>query len=205
MGRPGKDWTNQKFNMLTFIKPTGRKIYKDSLEWEARCDCGNLYYARATDIARGVIKSCGCHRPYSSKEVGLRTRRFEPHISSARAVWRGIYRDCEFKLFLSLSQLPCHYCNRLPHRTFNIASTLNGPKINYKVSDFQKNNGDFTYNGLDRVDSNKGHTIDNVVPCCRNCNTMKSDMTYEEFMAHIKLIYKHTNSPTFMAYKKEVA
>lgn len=35
--------------------------------------------------------------------------------------------------------------------------------------------------GCDRVDNNKGHTKDNVVPCCRICNTARSDIfTFDE-------------------------
>ena len=40
--------------------------------------------------------------------------------------------------------------------------------------------------GLDRKDSNKGYAPDNVVPCCRSCNSRKSDKPYEEFMVEIK-------------------
>lgn len=35
--------------------------------------------------------------------------------------------------------------------------------------------------GLDRVDSTKGYTQGNCVPCCYLCNVMKSDMTLETF------------------------
>jgi hypothetical protein len=40
-----------------------------------------------------------------------------------------------------------------------------------------------TSHALDRVDSSKGHTCCNVVPCCWRCNNMKSDdISYEEMM-----------------------
>lgn len=32
-----------------------------------------------------------------------------------------------------------------------------------------------TGSGLDRLDSSKGYTPDNVTPCCRDCNVAKSD------------------------------
>ena len=35
--------------------------------------------------------------------------------------------------------------------------------------------------GLDRIDSNKGYHLDNLVPCCYNCNRIKNDLlNYEE-------------------------
>ena len=45
------------------------------------------------------------------------------------------------------------------------------------------------YNGIDRIDSNKGYTVNNCVPCCSWCNTMKLDHTLEEFLQHITNIY----------------
>lgn len=45
------------------------------------------------------------------------------------------------------------------------------------------------YNGIDRLDSTKGYTIDNCVPCCSWCNTMKLDYSESEFLAHIIQIY----------------
>jgi hypothetical protein len=36
--------------------------------------------------------------------------------------------------------------------------------------------------GADRLDNNKGHTKDNIVPCCKQCNMIKNNFfTSEEF------------------------
>lgn len=41
--------------------------------------------------------------------------------------------------------------------------------------------GDTHRIGCDRIDNNKGHTKDNVVPCCIECNTARNNnFTYEE-------------------------
>lgn len=46
--------------------------------------------------------------------------------------------------------------------------------------------------GIDRVDSLKGYSIDNCVPCCSICNIMKNKFDTQTFFDHIKLIYnKH--------------
>ena len=47
------------------------------------------------------------------------------------------------------------------------------------------------FNGLDRIDSSKGYTIDNVVSCCKYCNFAKNDLTVDEFKEHISEIYKY--------------
>ena len=56
---------------------------------------------------------------------------------------------------------------------------------------------------IDRLDNSKGHTKDNVVPCCIECNTARSDnFTFEEMKVigksirkikkDRKLVYKET-------------
>ena len=66
--------------------------------------------------------------------------------------------------FKELRSKPCEYCGQ-PY-------TVNGV-------------------GLDRVDSSKHYCIDNVVPCCKVCNTMKSVLSVDEFKQHIVRIYEN--------------
>lgn len=51
--------------------------------------------------------------------------------------------------------------------------------------------GDFFYNGLDRIDPKKPHNIDNVVPCCYDCNVAKLDRSQEDFKEWTKNIASH--------------
>jgi hypothetical protein len=48
--------------------------------------------------------------------------------------------------------------------------------------------------GIDRIDSSKGYTIDNSVPCCTMCNLMKYTHTKNVFLKHVQKIYEHNNS-----------
>jgi hypothetical protein len=40
----------------------------------------------------------------------------------------------------------------------------------------------YTYNGIDRLDSTKGYTADNCVPCAGNINIAKQSLSVEEFV-----------------------
>ena len=43
--------------------------------------------------------------------------------------------------------------------------------------------------GLDRMDNSKGYIRGNVVPCCKDCNTLKSNkFTYSEMMQLSKVL-----------------
>ena len=54
-----------------------------------------------------------------------------------------------------------------------------------------KKNSTTHFNGLDRINSNEGYIESNVHPCCANCNYMKNNYTYKEFMDKCMMIYKH--------------
>ena len=71
--------------------------------------------------------------------------------------------------------LPCHYCG-----------TAGSIKYLDKVS------GKIYYrNGIDRINSSNGYTLENVVPCCSYCNRMKMDLGYNEFLHLIEKIYNY--------------
>ena len=44
--------------------------------------------------------------------------------------------------------------------------------------------------GCDRIDNSKPHTMDNVVPCCKRCNTIKSNKFSVEEMKEIGAVIK---------------
>lgn len=187
MIRHKTNWAGQKFYRLTITKPTTLRDGRAVL-WEAQCDCGITTFLRPKDAQRGKKKSCGC---YFEETVRMAGRKFTPRISSARAVWKANYqkvkdKTCPFEIFLKLSQEKCYYCGRNPFRKYNLSQ-----KIPDKTSDYQKEFGDFIYNGLDRIDSSKQHTEDNLVPCCYDCNKAKSSLTTEEFFTIISLIAKN--------------
>lgn len=48
-------------------------------------------------------------------------------------------------------------------------------------------------NGIDRVDNNRGYRLDNVVPCCTICNTLKKTMSMTDFLNHIAKISNKLN------------
>lgn len=63
--------------------------------------------------------------------------------------------------------------------------SLISKNCNYCDGDISKETG----SGLDRLDNNKGYTLDNVVPCCKVCNGARNAyFTPEEWKVGIKAI-----------------
>ena len=139
--------------------------------WECICGCGNKVTARATHLKHGDIVSCGCSKPKETEES-----LFRRVVGQMKA--RARKKNHEWKLSLSWLrenlQKNCSYCGSPPS---NIGTRGNGTV--------------FIYNGLDRIDSSKGYTEDNVRPSCKRCNWAKSDLAEDEFLDWIGKIFKN--------------
>jgi hypothetical protein len=65
----------------------------------------------------------------------------------------------------------CHYCGAAP------AQKIDSGKTKFWLG--------FSYQGIDRKDSNKGYCTINCVPCCAVCNQMKSDLSQDTFLSQV--------------------
>ena len=97
--------------------------------------------------------------------------------------------DIDIEDFQQLIKQPCHYCglnhsNHIKDRSSGV--TKGGRKYDYVVSDAV-----LDFNGIDRIDSNIGYMKNNVVTCCKHCNSAKNSMTEPEFIGFISRIYHY--------------
>ena len=179
---PSSNYIGQKFGALLILNV----IRIESIDYfECKCDCGNNYTGIRHSIISGVTKSCGCR--ISTRKYG------NPSIHSAMKIWNKSYKDGDITLnmFIILSQCNCHYCESPPGNCYNSFIMQQKYRKSKMLSsknsnEFSIKNGNFIYNGLDRIDSSKPHNLDNIVPCCIKCNQSKMDRTYREFFIHIK-------------------
>lgn len=174
-----KDITNKKYNLLTAIRfiekrKLGKQIYHF---WEFRCDCGNLKVLNKNTVTSGGTKSCGClhKKNVFKKEKGFANFIHTYYYYKASAKKRNLEFALNKEQFFNLTQKNCHYCAAPPSN---------------KMSD--KNcNGEFIYNGIDRVDNNLGYFIENCIACCKTCNIAKRDLALNDFMSWIKRVYEN--------------
>jgi len=158
----------QRYGKLIVIKRVGQNKHGLVL-WECQCDCGNKTVVSGVNLRRNSTKSCGCVGTYK--------------LPKGRAAFNDLFgkmkksaKKREYKWELSSDQVeklvnkPCFYCGILH------SNTAGQPK----------NNGNYKYNGLDRINNNKGYAIDNVVSCCVNCNKAKLTKDISEFLDWLK-------------------
>jgi 5-methylcytosine-specific restriction endonuclease McrA len=74
-----------------------------------------------------------------------------------------------------LCESDCHYCGAHPSNVKKIKS----------------GNGEFIYNGIDRINSSGPYSILNCVTCCEQCNKAKLDYSVKEFKDWIERVYNH--------------
>lgn len=166
----------QKFGRLLVVsESTEWNRYKKSV-WVCQCDCGNMLEVVGGKLTIGHTQSCGCLQKERSAEVGKKNRGrgrdtivrqpIEATIHALYLVKRGNARrrGWEFTLteeqFKLISEQACFYCGRLP-------SARNTQSGGYTYE------SDFISNGIDRVNTLQGYTIENSVPCCKHCNWEK--------------------------------
>ena len=104
------------------------------------------------------------------KNNPLRTRYLIAKSSALNKSRRGTKLfDISFDELVSLWKKGCHYCH---------GSIINNKGV-----------------GLDRIDNSKDYIIDNVLPCCGDCNKIRNTiLTVEEMEVAMKAILEYRSS-----------
>lgn len=184
------EFIGKKFGRLLPIERASSRHNRSC--WLCQCDCGKTKVVLGENLRKGKTKSCGCIR----RELGLNTIkavREQNYLGPGEAAFNVMFavykhhaaeRNLVFELnesqFRNLTKLNCFYCDDEP-------KTLFKPKAPF---------GGYLSNGVDRINNNIGYTIQNSVTCCRICNQMKSDRSYDDFIARCERITRGHKPPT---------
>jgi len=166
----------RRFGLLIVIKRVSN-LRPGCPRWECRCDCGNTKVKSSKTLNSGESTHCGCqaHERRSKPRRGVfgeSLRNTVIHSYKNNAKRKGLLFDITVPKLIELITGKCFYCGQEPSKTI----------VKKKFY------GSFTYNGIDRLDSNKGYIPNNVVSCCEACNYMKSNHPVDEFLKIIKRI-----------------
>lgn len=167
-----KDIIGQRFGKWLVLSSAieGETIDKE-FRWVCQCDCGKI--SKITDkVLRGNRnKSClQCvprKKPYGVAAFNTLFTRYKYGAKN-----RGLCWELDAEYFRGLTKQNCYYTGLPPS------------------SVIKEVGGDYIYNGIDRLDSSKGYTVDNCVPCNGKVNQLKMDLGYSEFIELCYLICK---------------
>lgn len=147
--------------------------------WECLCTCGRVIEVRGSDLTRkrNSVKRCkACRNKLRSLPEG--EAGFNKVLSMYHSNAENNNRKFELsdKQARSLFQSNCGYCGAPPSQSAQSTGRLNG---------------DFLYNGIDRMDNSKDYVLNNCISCCGPCNLMKHILGPIEFLARVKKIYEY--------------
>jgi len=151
--------------------------------WECMCDCGNTVTIRSNSLTSGNSLSCGCLQKdavaeRAKKDTGEAAFRNVYNSYKCRAERKGLAFSLADQEFKSLTTDECFYCGAPPQNT--------------KKSGYE--NGDYIYNGIDRIDNSHGYELSNCVTCCRLCNRAKADLSLSDFKILVDKIHARLNN-----------
>jgi len=177
----------EKYGDWTVISPSQKRNSKGSKYYKCKCKCGFESEIQSNALKNGM--STGC-RKCGFKKSSLKLKgRISPTIlpegeSQRNALYsrykqkareRNIIFNLSKELFNEITKRSCYYCGKQPSQ----------------ISRGAYAHGNYIYNGIDRLDNNKGYEIDNIVSCCKFCNRAKDTLSTKEFIENIERIYKH--------------
>lgn len=167
----------QRFTRLLVVDHAGRSKSGDSL-WLCKCDCGTFTKVTGGDLKRKDrrhIRSCGCLIVDTNSKYPI-TGAIRCVIATYKcnAKKRGLSWTINDEECVEMFDSVCHYCGIEPYQVI---------KGHYKEP--------YIYNGIDRIDNNRGYEPDNVVACCGECNKAKVNKTQTEFRCWIERVYNY--------------
>jgi hypothetical protein len=196
MGKLIVDLTGRRFGRLLVRDFAGRNS-SGNAKWKCDCDCGNQPVIVGSNFSRrkgNGTKSCGClKREIMKLHLGADAVRLPHGVASRNAVlscYRQKARHAGRVWALSDEDFDrtagglCYYCGIPP------SNETNHPN----------NNGNFIYNGIDRLNSELGYLLANVVSCCWTCNWMKRNLPPDKFLAHVKQIQAYQDKKTIPCF-----
>lgn len=174
------DETGKRYGRLLVISREESDYY--GFRWLCKCECGNETIVRGIGLRRGTTRSCGClvkeNSGWAINRLAKGEAAFNALVCSIKygAKTRNLKYSLTNEQVRQLTKQPCFYCGELP------SSRISGKGYN----------GEYVYNGIDRLDNNKGYVEGNVVTSCVECNKAKGTRSQQEFSHWIEKVYNHT-------------
>ena len=163
--------TGKRYGMLLVIERAQNISKKAS--WLCLCDCGNTKIVQGSALRSGGTVSCGCKNGNRAFGEACFNRLYINYKHNA--INRGFSFNLPKDAFRKLTKENCFYCGKEPSQ----------------VAKGKNNNGEYLYNGVDRINPSMGYFEENVVSCCKRCNSAKHNFQQEDFYKWIESIYSN--------------
>lgn len=177
-----KDISNQKFGNLSVVEYIG--IGKEGRAiWKCKCICGNFVEISGKHLRAGQRKSCGCLH-HKSKELH---QCWTGHKQITGKYWACIKLGAKKRNFsFNLTKEEAWFL--LEKQNFKCYFT--GWDLVFQKDRFDKKGQTAS---IDRIDNNKGYSIDNIRWVHKDINKCRQNFTDEYFLEICKTISENIN------------
>lgn len=176
------DLVNQKFGKLLVLERLP-SLKGGHARWKCLCDCGNTHETTSSQLRRKSIISCGCERHLAGK----RSKKWKGYGDISGSYWYLIiHRAKRFNREISITIEQAWNM----FLTQNKKCYLTGLPLTF-TNNYRNSKKEQTAS-LDRIDSSKGYTIDNVCWIHKDIQPMKMDLNLKDFISYCKLIVNNS-------------
>ena len=173
-----------KFHHITFLKslPSEKHGLSRTSLCLWKCDCGKEFVYRRHDVIRGNKKSCGC-----VNFRGNKSSLWKGYGDIAGNFWRNICRGAKnrnHKIQITIEDAWNQFLKQ------NGKCALTGEELSFTYTNAIKN----CTASLDRIDSTKDYTIDNIQWVHKNINIMKHSYNQNEFILWCNKVTEYDKS-----------
>ncbi len=179
--------TGQTFGFIKINEIKFEPLYADKTYF-AVCECLNCgntnYKVRPYDLIKGKVKSCGCLNSGLFQKIGKENKMFTGHEGISGQRWSEIRcgaKKRNIELSITIQEAWEQFIKQ------NELCALTGEKIYFGSSNSIKGNA-----SLDRIDSTKGYTIENIQWLHKDINIMKLNLKTNYFIELCEKVYKHS-------------
>jgi 5-methylcytosine-specific restriction endonuclease McrA len=176
--------TGEKIGTFIFLR---NELKGKNKTWICQCICGveKVFWKKSAILK---TKTCGCGTDstgLTSKQARSMKTRLQGYKNGAKK--RNFEWELSYEEFVKISTQNCFYCNNKPYVW---DCMTNSPSLQKDSPNVNPKDYEIVFNGIDRYNSKLGYSLENCVPCCKNCNRAKSDLAFDDFKKHIETIYK---------------
>lgn len=169
-----------------WVEPKGKRQQSAS-KCECRCECGGSLETWGDYLRQGKRKSCGCAD--TRFLVGSKHRRWKGYGEIGAAIW------CRIKFNAAYRNIPFDITIQEGWELFTKQErkcALTGVELCF-YSKSPQSGGEKGTASLDRIDSNKGYSVENCQWVHKTINLMKLDSTKPEFLEWCRKVVVHNS------------
>lgn len=146
-------------------------------------------------------KSCnGLKGTLTSEQFAIKIQRIinnKNNLNNLKFYSKDIYKETHIKHLYSQIKAHAKYEKHGWNLTFEDFKNIIFKHCNYcyiePTNIFTNKYTQIFYNGIDRINNYLNYEINNCVPCCKECNTAKSNLPLEQFNENLERLVKYNS------------